>query len=148
ILREPVKFFLLLAFALMLNIWLAVAFLLFAILVWLIGGQVAAYYRQQERAGSRKAAEQLAMLQENLMLMRLVKCYIMELFNQSRVDRQLSNYAHAQMRRYRGEAIYRPLLTFLTTMAVIVLFCVAGQMVLSGRFGIGRAIAMSTALVS
>ena len=53
--REPVKFALLLAFALVLNVWLSLAFLLFALLVWLIGGQVAAYFRRQERAATRRA---------------------------------------------------------------------------------------------
>ena len=46
-------------------------------------------------------------------MMRLVKVYLMELFNQSRVERQLAKYAAAQIRRYRGEAIYRPLLVLL-----------------------------------
>src|SRR2546430_5887791 len=41
-LREPVVFGLLLAFALVVNVWLALAFLLFAVLVWLVGGQLAA----------------------------------------------------------------------------------------------------------
>src|SRR5712692_7652824 len=44
--REPVKFGLLLMFAMLVNpptsFWLALAFLLFALLVWLIGGQIAA----------------------------------------------------------------------------------------------------------
>jgi ATP-binding cassette subfamily B protein len=146
--REPVKFALLLAFALALNVWLALAFLLFALLVWLIGGQVAAYYRRQERAAARRTGEQLSLLQESLMLMRLVKGYLMELFNQRRVERQLSQYAEAQMGRYRGEAIYRPLLTFLGTLAATVLLAVAGMIVLSGRLGVARGIILATALVS
>lgn len=146
--REPVKFVLLLAFALALNVWLAVAFLIFALLVWLIGGQVAAYYRSHERTGTRLAAEQLAMLQESLMMMRLVKGYLMELFNQARVERQLAGYAEAQVRRYRGEAIYRPLLIFLGTLAATILLFVAGQAVLGGRLGVPRAITLATALVS
>jgi ATP-binding cassette subfamily B protein len=146
--REPVKFFLLLAFALALNVWLALAFLIFALLVWLIGGQVATYYRRQERAGTRRAAEQLAMLQESLMMMRLVKGFLMDLFNQARVERQLANYADAQMRRYRGEAIYRPLLISLGTLAAVVLLFVAGEIVLRNRLGVPRAITLATALVS
>ncbi len=43
--REPVKFGLLLLFAMLVNFWLALAFLLFALLVWLVGGQIAAYFR-------------------------------------------------------------------------------------------------------
>jgi ABC-type multidrug transport system fused ATPase/permease subunit len=139
---------LLLLFALALNVWLALAFLLCALLVWLIGGQVAAYFRRQERAATRRSSEQLALLQESLTLMRLVKGYLMELFNQSRVERQLAKYAQAQLGRYRGEAIYRPLLICLGTLAAIVLFYVAGLIVLSGRLGVARAVTLATALVS
>ena len=146
--REPVKFCLLLMFALLINFWLAVAFLLFAVLVWLVGGQVAAYFRRQERAADHRAAEQLALLQESLMMMRLVKTYLMEAFNQSRVERQLSLHAEAQMGRYRGEAIYRPLLVFLGTLAAVVLLYVAGVIVLSGRLRVASGITMTTALVS
>jgi ATP-binding cassette, subfamily B, bacterial len=146
--REPVKFVLLLAFALALNVWLALAFLLCALLVWLIGGQLAAYFRRQERAATRRAGEQLALLQESLTLMRLVKGYLMELFNQSRVERQLAEYARAQMRRYRGEAIYRPILLFLGSVAAIVLLYVGGLIVLRGHLGVARAVTLATALVS
>ena len=83
--REPIKFGLLLLFALAVNFWIALAFLLFAFLVWMMGGQVAAYFRRKGRAAAHRAAEQLALLQESLMLMRLVKVYLMEAFNQARV---------------------------------------------------------------
>jgi ATP-binding cassette subfamily B protein len=146
--REPFKFGLVLAFALALNLWLALAFLCFALLVWLIGGQVAAYFRRQERAATRAAAEQLALLQESLMLMRLVKCYLMELFNQSRVERQLVKYAAAQMGHYRGEAIYRPVLIFLGTLAAVVLLYFSGLIVLHDGLGVARGITLATALVS
>jgi ATP-binding cassette subfamily B protein len=146
--REPVKFVLLLLFALAINVWLALAFLLFALLVWLVGGQLAARLRRQERVANRQAAEQLALLQESMMLMRLVKIYLMELFNQSRVERQLAAYSDAQLRRARGEAVYRPLLIFLGTLAALILLFVAGLIVLSGRLGVASAITMATALVS
>jgi ATP-binding cassette subfamily B protein len=146
--REPVKFGLVLAFALVLNVWLTLAFLLFAVLVWIIGGQIAVYFRRQEREAVRVAANHLALLQESLMLMRLVKCYLMELFNQSRVERQLTQYADAQLRRYQGEAIYRPVLFFLGTLAALVLLYVAGLIVLHQRLGVARGIVLATALVS
>src|SRR5207253_8120905 len=75
--REPIKFGLLLGFALVVNFWLALAFLFFAVLVWLIGGQVAAYFRRQGRLAVNRAAEQLSLIRESLMLMRLVKVYLM-----------------------------------------------------------------------
>ncbi|HEV3119404.1 MAG TPA: ABC transporter ATP-binding protein, partial [Gemmataceae bacterium] len=146
--REPVKFVLLLAFALAVNFYLALAFLFFSILVWLIGGQVAAYYRRQGRIAMHRAAEQLALIQESLMLMRLVKVYLMELFNQSRVERQLARYERAQMRRHLGEAVYRPLLVFLGTLAAAILLAAAGLIVLSRHLGIATAILLATALIS
>jgi ATP-binding cassette subfamily B protein len=145
---EPIKFLLLLALALTLNLWLSLAFITFALLVWLIGGQVAVYFRRQERDATQASADQLALLQESLMMMRLVKCYLMELFNQSRVERQLVKYTQAQTRRYRGEAIYRPLLVLLGTLAAVALLYVAGLIVLSGRLGVASAITLATALVS
>jgi ABC-type multidrug transport system fused ATPase/permease subunit len=146
--REPVKFVLLLLFALLVNFWLSLAFLLFAFLVWLIGGQAAAYFRRQGRLAEHRSAEQLAFLQESLMLMRLVKVYLMEMFNQARVERQLASYAQSQLRRFRGEAIYRPLLAFLGVLAALVLLLVAGLVVLDGQLGVASAMVLVTALVS
>jgi ATP-binding cassette subfamily B protein len=145
---EPIKFVLLLAFALFVNFWLALAFLLFAILVWYAGGQVAAHYRRQGRIATNHASEQLALIRETLMMMRLVKVYLMELFNQSRVERLLARYGKAQMIRFRGEAIYRPLFVFLGTLAALVLLAVAGVVILSGQLGVASAITLAAALVS
>ena len=49
--REPIKFFLLLAFALVVHVWLALAFLLFAVLVWLVGGRIVGPLPARERGG-------------------------------------------------------------------------------------------------
>jgi ATP-binding cassette subfamily B protein len=146
--REPIKFALVLIFALVVNFWLALAFLLFALLVWLIGGQIAAYFRRTGRSAGQRAANQLALIQESLMLMRLVKVYLMELFNQSRVERQLARYAAAQMRRYRGEGIYRPVFLLLGMLAALALLYLVGVVILSGQVGVTSAIVLATALVS
>jgi ATP-binding cassette subfamily B protein len=146
--REPIQFGLLLAFALLVEPLLAAAFLLFAVLVWLVGGQLAAYFRRQGRAASDAAAEQLTLVRESLMLMRLVKVYLMELFNQARVERLLGRYARAQLLRLRGEAIYKPVLFTLGMVAAMVLLYVAGLIVLDGRLGAAGTVALATALVS
>jgi ATP-binding cassette subfamily B protein len=146
--REPVKFSLLLLFALVINPGLAVAFLLFAFLVWYGGGQIATYFRRQGRIATNRAAEQLTLIRETLMLMRLVKVYLMELFNQSRIERLLARYSRAQSVRYRGEAVYQPLLVFLGGLAALILLVVAGFVVLSGQLGVASAITLATALVS
>jgi ATP-binding cassette subfamily B protein len=146
--REPVKFGLLLLFALLVNFWIAVAFFVSALLVWLIGGQMASYFRRLGRQASHRAADQLALIQESLMIMRLVKVYLMELFNQARVERQLARFARAQLLRYSGEAIYRPLFVFLALLAALVLLLLAGFLVLYGQLGVTSGLVMVAALIS
>lgn len=146
--REPVKFGLLLVFAMLVSFWLALAFLLFALLVWLVGGQIAAFFRRRGRAADYVAADQLALIQESLMLMRLVKVYLMELFNQARFEGHLAKYAEAQKERYRGEAIYRPVFAFLGLLAGLILLMVGGYVILNGYLGVTSAVVMVTALVS
>jgi ATP-binding cassette subfamily B protein len=146
--REPVKFGLLLLFAILVNFWLALAFLLFALLVWVVGGQIAAYFRRRGRAAEHEAADQLALIQESLMLMRLVKVYLMELFNQARFEKQIARYGQAQRERYRGEAIYRPVFAFLGLLAALILLLLGGFVILKGYLGVASAIIMVTALVS
>src|SRR5204862_149844 len=104
--REPIKFGLILLFALLVHPLLAIAFLLFAVLVRLVGGQLALGFARRARAASNQAGENLAVPRESLMMMRLVKCYFrMEQFNSARVERQLTRYAHLQRVRHRGEAL-------------------------------------------
>ncbi|HEY7424217.1 MAG TPA: ABC transporter ATP-binding protein [Gemmataceae bacterium] len=146
--RAPIKFALLVAFALLVSFWLALAFLMFAVLVWLFGGQAAAYFRHRGRLATNQASEHLTIMRESLMLMRLVKCYLMEQFNQNRVERQLSRYAKVQLLRYRGEAIYQPLLVLLGLLCALLLLFVAGILVLYGQLTVASLVALSTALVS
>ena len=146
--RAPIKFFLLIAFALFVQFWLALASILLAILVWLIGGQMAAYFRRRGRQATHLASEYLTIMRESLMLMRLVKCYLLEQFNQNRVERQLSRYSRVQMIRLRGEALYQPLLLLLGLLCALLLLFVAGILVLSGQLTVASLVALSTALVS
>ncbi len=67
----------------------------------------------------------------------------MEPFNQGRVERQLSEYEHAQLSRFRGELIYRPLLIFLGTLAGAGLLFVGGWMVLHDRLNAANLVVLS-----
>src|SRR5262249_28251410 len=137
-----------LLFALLVHPLLAIAFLLFAVLVWLVGGQLALQFARRARAASNQAGENLAVLRESLMMMRLVKCYFrIEQFNSARVERQLTRYAHLQRVRHRGEALARPVLGLLAVLCALVLLFVAGVIVLSGRMDAAGMVAMATALV-
>ncbi|HEY1376232.1 MAG TPA: ABC transporter transmembrane domain-containing protein, partial [Gemmataceae bacterium] len=144
----PLEVVFLLAFALAIHFWLGLAFILAALIVLLWGGQIAANLRRAARAADRRASARMALLQESLMMMRLVKSNVMELFNQSRVERQLTDYAAARLRRARGEALFRPLLWFLGTLSCVVLLYVAGLIVLSAGLGTANVIVLAATLVA
>jgi ABC-type multidrug transport system fused ATPase/permease subunit len=146
--REPIKLLFLVALAVFVNVWLALAALCAAGLVWLVGREIAIVFRRHGRAGARRAANQLSLLEESLRMMQLVKGYLMDLFNQGRVERQLSEYTRAQLQRFRGELVYRPLLIFLGTLAGAALLFVAGWMVLSEQLSVAGLIVLATAVAS
>src|SRR5207247_10298841 len=76
--------------------------------------------------------------------------YLMELFNQSRVERLLTKYAAAQRHRYLGEAIYRPVLMLLGLVAALVFLYLTGMVIVEGHFGVtaASAVTLTVALVS
>jgi ATP-binding cassette subfamily B protein len=146
--REPILIGLLILFALVVQPILALAFLLFAVLVWLIGGRMAAYFQGRVQQATHNASERLTVMRESLMMMRLVKCYLMEQFNQARVERQLSRYARVQRLRLRAEAAYLPLLICLGLVCSMVLLYVAGINVLQGQVEVASVAVLVTALLS
>jgi ABC-type multidrug transport system fused ATPase/permease subunit len=148
LIREPVKLALLILVALSIHPWLGLAFLFAAMLVWLIGRQLGSPFEQSGRSGARRAANQLVLLQESIRMMRLAKSYLMELFNQQRVERQLSEYSRAQFRHSQGESITRPLVVLLGTVMAAALLLLAGWLVLNDELNVAGLIVMGLALVS
>ncbi|MFO0801033.1 MAG: ABC transporter ATP-binding protein [Gemmataceae bacterium] len=146
--RYPLQFVLLLGLILSINFWLAVSCLLFALLAWLIGGQVAAYFRREARVGSRQSDAALSLLRESMGLMRLVKCFQMDRFNQSRVERQIAQAGRAGWRRYRGETLARPMLVAVALIAAVCLLYLAAWAVLAGDLTTPGLVVMAVALVS
>jgi ATP-binding cassette subfamily B protein len=146
--REPVKAGLLLLFAILVSPWLALAFFMFALLVWMAGTQVATLLRRQGRAAQHQAAHQLTLIQESRTLSRLVKVYLMEAFNQERVEKRLRAYTAARLARYRGAAIYRPFFALLGLLAALILLLVAGYVVVQGHLGVVSIAVLAAALVS
>jgi ATP-binding cassette subfamily B protein len=80
--------------------------------------------------------------------MRLVRCYLMDAYNQNRVERQLGDYARSHMRRFASEAVSRPLVVFLGSMGAVLLLFVAGKIVLAEQLRLATAVTLATALVS
>jgi ABC-type multidrug transport system fused ATPase/permease subunit len=146
--REPIKFMLVLMFALLIDFWLGLAFILLAVLLWVVGSQVISHYRRQARVAIRRGSHQLALLQESLKLMRLVKVYLMELFNQARVERQLADYSEAHVERYWAEASAKSLLAVLGTLAAVALCYVAGLVLLRDGISVARLIVLAATLFS
>jgi ATP-binding cassette subfamily B protein len=136
--HAPVELALLLLLAFLTNVWLALACLVAGAIVILVGGYLAAQSRFRSRVETRRTAGQLHRLEESLNLMRLVKSNLMDVFNQSRVERQLADYSQAAFRRFRHESMFRPLLVFMATITGIIVLAVAGWAVLQGHLGVGR----------
>lgn len=146
--RYAVFFPLMLLIALLTHFWLALACLMFAALVWALGGQLTSAFRRRARAATRVATNRLELLLESLRHMRLVKSYLMELFNQSRVERQLADYTIAQTRRSRGDAIARPLLTAVAVMAGLSLLYLGGWVVLNEGLSVAGLCVLAVSFLS
>lgn len=144
----PVMLVLLVALILLVNFWLALSFLALAGLVWLVGGQVAAHFRREARLGERQAGAALALLRESMAIFRLVKCFQMERFNQTRVERQLSESARANWRRLRGSSMAGPLLVSAGLLTGVALLYLAARAVLAGGLSVAGLAVMAVALVS
>ncbi|WP_020468376.1 ABC transporter ATP-binding protein [Zavarzinella formosa] len=136
--RAAILIIVLLALAFVANLWLAVASVLFAGLIWVFAGQMTAAFRRQGSGANRVTTHRLALLLESLGLIRLVKLYLMELFNQARIERQLTDYASAHLKRSRGEALAKPLLYTLSGLAGITFIYLAGRVVLNDGLSLPR----------
>lgn len=146
--RSPILVLGLLVLILLANLWLAISFLLLATLVWLIGGQFAAHYRRDGRLGARQADMSLALMVESLSLLRLVKCFRMERFNQNRVERQLAESGRSSWRKLRGTALAQPLVAAVALIAAVALLYLAARSVLAGEFSVAGLVMMAVALAS
>lgn len=144
----PVELAFLLAFALMIHFWLAMAFLLAGLIMLLLGTQAASSFRRNARAADRRATARMSLLQESLGMMRLVKSNQMDAFNQSRVERQLGEYALARHRKTRGDAFFKPLIEFLAFASVAVLLYVGGRIVLAQGLGAANVFVLAVTLLA
>lgn len=142
-LREPVLLGLLVLFAFWIDPFLSLAFVLVVVIVYAVGVQLLAYFRAKSKIAANIAAERLTIIRESLMLMRLVKCYTMEQFNQSRIERQLSRYSQVQRLRHRAESIVGPLVVLLAGTCLLALFYVGALMVLYGGLPVAGAVTLA-----
>ena len=118
------------------NVGLALCFLFVAALVWFAVGQVAAHFRHDGRLAGRRAEARLSQMRESVSILHLVKCYLMDRFNQTRVERQLTDYSRAEWRRLRGESLSRPILAAAGILAGVGILYLAGLSVLHGTMSV------------
>ncbi len=118
------------------NVGVALCFLFAAALVWFAVGQVAAHFRHDGRLAGRRAEARLSQMRESVSILQLAKCYLMDRFNQTRVERQLTDYSRAEWRRLRGESLSRPALAAAGTLAGVGVLYLAGLSVLHGTMGV------------
>ncbi len=144
--RYPLLVVGLLTLIMLVNFWLAVSFLMLAVLLWLIGGQLAAHFRQEGRRGNLQYESAVVLLVESLGLLRLVKCFQMERFNQNRVERQLAESNRAHWRKLRGQALSAPLLGSIALIAAVALLYLAGRSILGGESTVAGLAVMAVAL--
>ncbi len=130
--RVFLQMVLLTALVLVAHPFLGVAALILGGIVWSLAGQLTANLRQGGRSMGRVAQKRLNFLLESLRLIGLVKAYLMEQFNQARVERQLTEYANAFHRRHRGESLGRPILLLFAGIATAVFLLLAGFTALRG----------------
>lgn len=146
--REPVRLVLLLLVALLTHFWLALIFVMGAALAWLLGTQ----FRGMFQAGNVRAAQQggqhLALLQESLTSLRLVKSYVMEIFNQGRLERQLNGYARASLHRETTDALRFALTSLGLALGIIALLFIAGLIVLDNQLTLAGLVFLATVLGS
>lgn len=145
--REAITFVLLLLFAFLVSPLLALAFLLSGLIVWQVGVRLAGALNRRAEQATHVAAERLTVIRESLMLMRLVKCYHMEQFNQARIERQLALYAAEQREHYRAEALVQPALFLVGGFCTLLLLFVGSMLVLYGHLNTSGGVVLTAALL-
>jgi ABC-type multidrug transport system fused ATPase/permease subunit len=146
--REPIKIALLAALAFAVNWQLAAVFFIAVILGWLVGGQIRSLSESASVRAAHQGAHQLVLLQESLMLVRLVKCYVMEAFTQGRVERQLAGYARSELRRDGSAAFWRAVLAFLAVASIAGFLLVLALLILGGQLSVAGLILLVAVLAS
>jgi ABC-type multidrug transport system fused ATPase/permease subunit len=129
------------------HLWLGLAVLCLGGLVWLVAGQSAAWFRRDARLAERRATAQMGVMRESLRLMLLVKCFLMERFNQTRLERQLNDLSKSALRQYRGEVLSKPTLYTVAALTGLVLLYLAGRVVLGGGASLAGIAVLAAAAV-
>ncbi|MEZ6142269.1 MAG: ABC transporter ATP-binding protein [Zavarzinella sp.] len=125
------KVVLLTALALGIHPWMTIAFLAFSIMVGIVGWLLRQAAQQQARDSRRTMLKLQSILTETLVQIRLVKAYLMEKFNEDRLERQLQDYQRAEQTQNRPIHIYRPFLLSIGLLGLITMAYLGGRVLLN-----------------
>ena len=134
--RGPVIVLLLTVFLFAEHFKLTVVLVALSLIVWLLAGQAATWFRRDARLAGRRAEARLGMMRESLSRMQLAKAYLMERFIQTRFERHLSDLSKSVRRRQRGDTLSRPTLLTIVKLATLGMLFLAGRVVLVGEMSV------------
>ena len=134
--RGPVIVLLLTVFLFAEHFKLTVVLVALSLIVWLLAGQAATWFRRDARVAGRRAEARLGMMRESLSRMQLAKAYLMERFIQTRFERHLSDLSKSVRRRQRGDTLSRPTLLTIVTLAALGMLFLAGRVALVGEMSV------------
>jgi ABC-type multidrug transport system fused ATPase/permease subunit len=146
--RGMVATVLILLVLLVVHFWLSLSLLILAGVVWLVVGQIAAWFRRDARLASRRTEARLGMMRESMSLMQLIKAYLMERYSKTRFERQLADVSRSAWRRARGETLSRPTLVAVTSLAGVAMLYLAGRVVLAGEMSVAGLAVKSAAIAT
>lgn len=146
--RGPVIVVLLTILLFSAHFWLTVVLVALSLIVWLVAGQAATWFRRDARVASRRAEARLGMIRESLSRMQLAKAYLMERFIQTRFERHLTDLSKSALRRQRSDTLSRPMLVTIISLAVFAMSFLAGWVVLSGEMSIAGFITKSLCIAA
>lgn len=126
---------------------LALSLLSLGGLVWVVTGQVAAWYRRDARVAMKRFQSSLSLMQESLFMIQLMKGYLMDRFGQNRLERQVADLRKAGWRRLKGEAASRFLLTTVTSLAALLMLYISALVVQGGGLSLAGMVMIVVGLV-
>ena len=130
------------------HIWLTIAAVAVAALVWLVAGGAAAWFRREARIAGRRTESRLGLIRESLSGTQLSKAYLMERFAQTRFERHLSDLSKSAWRKTRGETFSRPTLLAIVTGAALVVIYLGARLVLAGEMSLAALVTKGVALAA
>lgn len=125
---------------------LALLFLVLAVFVGYMARLMRRPLRRRTRQAIEQSANRLAILQDMLLGMRLVKSYTMERFQQERFNEHVGRHQRDMMRAARIEALDAPVLMLLAVVALSMFVGLAGYNVVARRLPLEASVSLCAAL--